>query len=82
MVTSADPTKRGREMLNAQNKCRIYNFDTGEFLHLSGRGVTKDVNYSWLGHRGQANTLKERALARGEGWPFTTIHRGTFEEAI
>lgn len=47
----------------------------GSYLHLSGKGTTRDVDYSWLGHRYQAQTLRRRAQITGTDWPFRMIHR-------
>lgn len=48
---------------------------TGEYLHLSGTGRTKNVAWSWLGTHQQARTLRERVLERGEGWPWRATRR-------
>ena len=41
---------------------RLYNEDTGEFVHLSGAGITKDINDSWLGYRHQAAFLMAQTI--------------------
>ena len=38
----------------AKNKGRIHNEATGEFLHCSGKSLTKDIHQSWLGFSYQA----------------------------
>ncbi|WP_299938630.1 hypothetical protein [uncultured Pelagimonas sp.] len=45
------------------------------YLHLSGSGTTKDINYSWLGSRAQAKRLQAQAERRGQDWPFCKVHR-------
>ncbi|AVO36620.1 hypothetical protein [Pukyongiella litopenaei] len=70
-----DQRKHAFETRLAANKLRLRNPVTGEFLHLSGQGVTHDINYSWLGFAYQAENLRIRAAARGESWPFDLVHR-------
>lgn len=53
---------------------------TGDLLHLSGQGTTRDVNHSWLGLRHQADTLRQRAAAQGRAWPFVPVHRDLLEQ--
>lgn len=74
-VTDANPSKRGFEIMQSKSKVRLRDPSTGEFLHLSGTGMTPSVYQSWLGFIHQANTLKQRATARGEGWPFIQVPR-------
>jgi len=59
----------------ARNKVRLCDPKTRAFLHLSGAGTTTDVQMSWLGLRRQAEVLRQRARARGEGWPFAIVRR-------
>ncbi|GLT08032.1 hypothetical protein GCM10007928_02630 [Sulfitobacter porphyrae] len=54
--------------------------ETGRYLHLSGAGLTTGTAYAWIGTRKQARTLKERAVARGEDWPFRAVSAGGKEE--
>jgi hypothetical protein len=49
---------------------RLRNPDTGAWLHLSGQGETRDIALAWCGTRDQARTLRERAQARGDDFPF------------
>lgn len=49
---------------------RLWNPDTQMFLHMSGKGETKDVAYSWRGFTHQAKMLEKRAETRGEAWPY------------
>jgi hypothetical protein len=53
---------------------RLWSRSSNAYLHLSGRGETKDVNHSWLGLPQQADVLKQRAKARGEEWNY--VRRG------
>jgi hypothetical protein len=76
MLPSQDNGRtRALENQHAANKVRLLNPGTQEFLHMSGKGVTKDITWSWLGHRYQAETLRRNAMARGADWPFQPIHR-------
>lgn len=68
------------EAAHAKHKLRLVNVETGEFLHMSGSGTTRTQDWAWLGFRGQAETLKDRAEMRGEPFPFTPIHRSLLEE--
>lgn len=49
---------------------RLWNPETRQYLHLSATGETPDVALSWLGYAHQADTLRDRALDRGEPWPY------------
>jgi hypothetical protein len=75
----ANSQQRGLENAHSKSKSRLRNSSTGELLHLSGEGTTRDVHQSWLGHKHQAEILKQRALARGESWPFTLIPRAILD---
>lgn len=59
----------------ARDLVRLRSRMTGDYLHLSATGTTRDVNLSWLGTRAQAETLKTRAEIRGEDWPFRVTRR-------
>ena len=58
---------------------RLVIAETGAFLHLSGKGTTTDVTWSWLGYLHQAETLRRRAEAQDEDWPFVAVHRDDFD---
>lgn len=49
---------------------RLKNLAAGTYLHLSGKGETKNVDHAWLGYQYQADKLKELARIRGEEWPY------------
>ncbi|WP_407497008.1 hypothetical protein [Pseudooceanicola sp. MF1-13] len=74
-VRYANPRERAFEIINAKNKVRLRDPSTGEYLHLSGTGMTKSVDRSWLGHLHQADTLKQRAEARREDWTLQPVPR-------
>lgn len=59
----------------AANKIRLKDPETGDFLHLSGVGRTRNIDWSWLGTRAQARTLRDRARTRGEDWPWRAVPR-------
>jgi len=79
MLTSTEHTHS--DFRTIKNGLRLKNLDTGEYLHLSGHGVTKRKDHSWSGTRKQANTLAERAKARGEPFPFRKV-RATAQKEI
>lgn len=54
---------------------RLKNIEAKTYLHMSGRGETKNVDHAWLSYQYQADTLKERALTRGEEWPYRKVRR-------
>lgn len=56
-------------------KVRFKHRVTGDYLHLSGSGVTHGTAYAWNGTRAQARALRDRALATGEEWPFKAVKR-------
>ena len=49
---------------------RLYNPLTGQYLHLSGHGETSGTIHAWAGTREQAQTLRARARAAKEPFPF------------
>lgn len=67
-VVYRDPVQAGKERGIAHLRGRLFSHHSG-FLHLSGRGWTKSEDYGWSGFKHQANTLIERAAARGEEFP-------------
>jgi hypothetical protein len=74
-MTYAKPRERAFEIMLSKSKVRLHDPKTGAFLHLSGTGTTTNQHLSWLGHMHQAGTLKHRAKARGEDWPFQPVPR-------
>ena len=54
---------------------RLWNAQTGRYLHLSGSGETRDETYSWLGYKYQANNLRIETVKRGDPWPYTLQSR-------
>lgn len=54
---------------------RLWNPTAKAYLHLSGRGETRDVNHSWLGFSFQAEALRQRAKARAQDWPYVRRSR-------
>lgn len=74
-IEMANPRERAFEIMLSKSKVRLRDPSTGEFLHQSGTGMTRSVHWSWLGHMHQADTLKQRAKARGEDWPFQQVPR-------
>ncbi|MBB5515796.1 hypothetical protein FHS89_001816 [Rubricella aquisinus] len=75
----ADPKLRAIQNLLARDKVRLRNMQTGELLHMSGRGTTTDVNWAWIGFLHQAETLRIRANLSGSDWPFVAVHRDLLE---
>lgn len=69
-VITANPIERGRELALARRRIRLIDPATGEYLHMFGRGTTRDATWAWSGFRQQADTLAARARTRGEDWPF------------
>lgn len=53
-----------------ESMVRMRDPSTGRYLHLSGEGDTDKIAYAWLGYRRQAKVLRDRALQRGEAFPF------------
>lgn len=80
-VQMANPKERNFAILLSKDMIRLRDPNTGDFLHLSGKGTTADTAQSWLGFRHQAATLQERAVTRGEDWPFEPVHRTLLEPA-
>ena len=66
---------RANDPRNANQMVRLVDPDTGDFLHLSGDGRTRNPGQSWLGWRKQSDTLKSRALSKGQNWPFIEVSR-------
>jgi hypothetical protein len=74
-VQFTDARTRALEKQPAKDMIRLRDPETGAFLHLSGQGATTNTGESWLGFRHQAETLRQRAIARGDAWPFRPVHR-------
>lgn len=72
-------SNRAKEVANGIHMVRLYDESTGNFLHLSGVGSTKDINESWLGYQRQAQCLQARAEAADHAWPYKTAPRDLFE---
>lgn len=54
---------------------RLHNKRDNTFLHMSGSGDCASDCYAWLGYPYQAENLKQRALTRGEEWPYVKVSR-------
>ena len=81
MIIFANARERAFENMQAVDKLRLVHAETGELLHLSGNGTTRDTSYSWLGFKHQADNLKAHAEMRGETWPYMLVHRDELERA-
>lgn len=78
-VITADPRSRAFEVMQSRHMVRLYNHNTGQFAHLSGEGVTKDVNFAWLGFIHQSQTLLDRHGGIGQHFNgFVTEYRDYF----
>jgi hypothetical protein len=51
---------------------RLRNPVTGQFLHLSGQGETRDANYAWSGTADQARNLRAQ-LHQGQQFPYVLV---------
>ena len=71
----ANPRDRSFEIMVSKSMVRLRNPATKAFLHMSGNGTTPGTHWSWLGYLHQAKTLRKRAKARGELWPFEPVDR-------
>lgn len=60
---------------HADRMIRLKDMSTRQYLHLSGSGTTRDIDQAWLGYIHQADTLRKRAVTRGDPWPFTKVIR-------
>lgn len=78
-VQITNPKGRSFQLLLAKDKVRLRDPQTGELLHLCGQGTTTNIAWSWLGHRHQAETLRQRAAIRGDDWPFQPVQRDILE---
>ena len=54
-------------------RCRLRDPETGDYLRFDAVSVTEVCAWSWSGTRKQADTLRARAEARGEPWPFVIV---------
>lgn len=79
-IEMANPRERAFDIMLSKSKVRLRDPKTGAFLHLSGTRTTTNQHWSWLGHMHQADTLKQRANARGEYWPFQQVPREQLED--
>jgi hypothetical protein len=60
---------------------RLWNPTTNGYLHLSGRGEVSSADWSWLGLPKQAEALRNRALKRGEDWPYRAVPKNENEHS-
>ncbi|KKL53501.1 hypothetical protein LCGC14_2274820 [marine sediment metagenome] len=49
--------------------------ESGQYLHLSGEGLTSGDEHAWNGTKAQARTLRDRAIAAGEDWRFRAVKK-------
>lgn len=70
-----DPVRIAYEKRTYHDKVRLYDHKQGCYLHMTGEITTTNVEWSWLGTRIQAQTLRERALTRGEEFPYKIVSR-------
>ncbi len=56
-------------------KVRLKHLVTGKYLHLSAECTIKGTTYAWSGSKRQARTIRARAIARGEEWPFKAVKK-------
>lgn len=61
---------------------RLWNPATRQYLHLCGDRETPDIGLSWLGYAHQAANLRDRALARGDDWPYVRRSRLAPQKAV
>lgn len=76
ILEQAISRERAFANLQARDKVRLMNPQTGQFLHLSGNGATPTARLAWLGTRDQAQELRRRARIAGRDWPYRMIPRG------
>lgn len=77
---TVQPTRNSFNSSEDTRMHRLWNPETRQYLHLSATGETPDVNMSWLGYAHQADTLRNRALARGDDWPYR--HRSRYADQV
>lgn len=61
---------------------RLRNPVTGQYLHMAADRETPDIGLSWLGYAHQAATLRDRALAAGQPWPYRPAPRQPQQEPV
>ena len=66
VMTNRKTNTLALDAANAKHKVRLIDFEAGEYLHMSGVGTTKKLDWAWLGFAKQAEVLKQRAEERGE----------------
>ncbi|MGB1390964.1 MAG: hypothetical protein ACPG61_18975 [Paracoccaceae bacterium] len=69
-VQTRDFGKMALAHRHAPHLIRLRVPETGEYLHMSGTGRTRNRHYAWLGLPRQARILRDRAHVRGEPWPY------------
>lgn len=67
-VTYKNPLINAKKKFAAGRHVRLFNHESGEYLHLSAQSVTLDRDHSWMGSRDQVRILRERAETRGDDW--------------
>lgn len=75
--------KRTAFQANEDNRMhRLWNPQTGRYLHMAADRETDDVHLSWLGYQHQADTLRARALADSKPWPYRRRSRHQAQQAV
>jgi hypothetical protein len=72
-------SERAKQAHLSKNMVRLQNPQNGKFLHSSASKETDNVEWSWLGYKNQAKTLRERAKIRGDDWTYKAVHRAELE---
>lgn len=80
VVQYAEGRARSFENHIAADKSYLRNPETGEYLHLSGHGTTRNPVWAWIGFARQIETLRARAKIRGEPFPFEPVPRHLAED--
>lgn len=73
MIEMANAIQAGREKALAIHKVRLRDPKTGQYLHMSAKGLTQGTTFAWGGFPHQAETLRQRAAAKGTPWPYHAI---------
>lgn len=69
-MKDAEQIRMHRVKYGQRPEARLWNPETLQYLHFSGKGETQISAYSWVGFIYQADELERRAKVRGEPWPY------------
>ena len=73
-IVSGNPAIKTQCAQPGKGQVRLIDPRSGQYLHLSGSGLTEGTAHAWIGTTAQAATLEAAARAEGQPWSFELIN--------